>query len=64
MAGDCVITSTPPASNVPSDSAPVSVSVSVSQGHVYFVPAGTTLAVKALPAGVVYYKAHVNMQNL
>lgn len=54
MAGECVITST----------ATGAVSVSVSQGHVYFVSAGMNLTVKAMSAGVVYYKAHVNMQNL
>jgi mannose-6-phosphate isomerase class I len=35
-----------------------------SQGHVFFVPALTSLSVKASSTGVVYYKAHVNMENL
>lgn len=65
MAGECVITSS--TNNDSNNTAGVdseSVSVSLSQGHVYFVAAGTSLTVKALSAGVVYYKAHVNMQNL
>ena len=34
------------------------------QGHVFFIAAGTSMSVRALAEGAVYYEAHVNMQRL
>lgn len=54
MSGECLITA-----NNEND-----VVTTCSQGHVFFIAAGTSLVVTALSEDVVYYKAHVNMENL
>jgi len=53
MSGECIITV-----NGENDT------TTCSQGHVFFVAAGTSFKVTALSEGAVYYKAHVNMENL